>query len=617
MKTLILKRKALALSWALATVLALAFTQCKKEETPAVTPTDDTTETLTNAPILPQGETVHITLKVNQNNDEKLDVTPPHVNFENGDTLYVASDGKYVGYLLYVGSNSEFVGDITGATAGQPLYFYLLGNRGVNGISWTVANEVTTGCSLDISNQHDYFAGQPANKQLPVVSCAPSNEDFAAGAAAQDFTAILCNQCALVKFKTNVISGKVTLGNMYNKANVNFATKTITPAATTGSISFATDADGVGWVILLPHDGAITATASAAGYDDTSVTIPAINNNAYLSDGIAVNLEAFYPLATPLTFEAITAGASVTFTKGKYAIWTNPVEYSLNGGAWTEYASGTGITLTNVGDKVSFRGNNVRYASGDIRDYYSYFSCDEDCYIYGNVMSLVNKDDFATNTNPTLTGTYTFCHLFGNFDSSTNQNAPNPHLYNHSSKTLVLPATTLASSCYNLMFSGCTSLTTAPALPATTLRQFCYYKMFEGCTSLTTVPSTLPATTLFDHCYGCMFQGCTRLTTAPTLPATTLATRCYWNMFKGCTSLTTAPQLLASTLTDNCYRSMFEGCSNLNNVTCLATNISASDYTTDWLSGVAATGTFTKASGITWPSGASGIPSGWTVQNAP
>lgn len=292
MKTLILKRKALALSWVLATVLALAFTQCKKEETPAVTPTDDTTETLTNAPILPQGETVHITLKVNQNNDEKLDVTPPHVNFENGDTLYVASDGKYVGYLLYVGSNSEFVGDITGATAGQPLYFYLLGNRGVNGISWTVANEVTTGCSLDISNQHDYFAGQPANKQLPVVSCAPSNEDFAAGAAAQDFTAILCNQCALVKFKTNVISGKVTLGNMYNKANVNFATKTITPAATTGSISFATDANGVGWVILLSHNGEITSTVSATGYNSATVTIPAISNNDYLSNGIAVSLEA-------------------------------------------------------------------------------------------------------------------------------------------------------------------------------------------------------------------------------------------------------------------------------------------------------------------------------------
>lgn len=66
---------------------------------------------------------------------------------------------------------------------------------------------------------------------------------------------------------------------------------------------------------------------------------------------------------------------------------------------------------------------------------------------------------------------------------------------------------------------------------------------------------------------------------------------------------------------------MFQGCSSLNNVTCLATNISASNCTTDWLSGVASSGTFIKASGMVvgeggWtPNSASGIPSGWTVQN--
>ena len=38
-----------------------------------------------------------------------------------------------------------------------------------------------------------------------------------------------------------------------------------------------------------------------------------------------------------------------------------------------------------------------------------------------------------------------------------------------------------ASSCYNSMFSGCTSLTQAPALPATTLAYYCYYYMFDGC----------------------------------------------------------------------------------------------------------------------------------------
>jgi hypothetical protein len=89
-------------------------------------------------------------------------------------------------------------------------------------------------------------------------------------------------------------------------------------------------------------------------------------------------------------------------------------------------------------------------------------------------------------------------------------------------------------------------------------------------------------------------------------------------MFKGCTSLTTAPELPATTLAEKCYYGMFWGCTSLNSVTCLATDISASDCVYKWLDNVAASGTFIKAAGMTdWPSGANGIPSGWTVQDAP
>lgn len=47
-----------------------------------------------------------------------------------------------------------------------------------------------------------------------------------------------------------------------------------------------------------------------------------------------------------------------------------------------------------------------------------------------------------------------------------------------------LPATILAKRCYERMFDGCTSLTTAPSLPATTLADSCYSSMFDGCTKL-------------------------------------------------------------------------------------------------------------------------------------
>jgi hypothetical protein len=59
---------------------------------------------------------------------------------------------------------------------------------------------------------------------------------------------------------------------------------------------------------------------------------------------------------------------------------------------------------------------------------------------------------------------------------------------------------------------------------------------------------------------------------------------------------------------------MFLACSNLNSITCLATDISASNCTKDWVLGVAANGTFTKAASMTsWASGFNGIPNNWTV----
>ena len=179
-----------------------------------------------------------------------------------------------------------------------------------------------------------------------------------------------------------------------------------------------------------------------------------------------------------------------------------------------------------------------------------------------------------------------------------------------------LPARTLTQGCYQNMFQNCTSLTTPPELPATILADFCYTGMFSDCTSLTVAPE-LPATTLASSCYQAMFARCTSLTTAPQLPATTLANGCYWYMFLDCTNLTTAPELPATTLIEFCYYRMFEGCTRLSYIKCLATNISASNCTFNWVGSVSSTGTFVKKAAMTgWTRGKNGIPTGWTVQNA-
>lgn len=205
-----------------------------------------------------------------------------------------------------------------------------------------------------------------------------------------------------------------------------------------------------------------------------------------------------------------------------------------------------------------------------------------------------------------------------------------------------LPATTLANSCYFRMFGGCTSLVNAPALPATALTDSCYSSMFQGCTSLTKAPvlhataltpdcyrwmfhsctsltqaPELPATTLTNDCYYGMFRGCTSLAKAPELPATTLANDCYNSMFYGCASLTQAPELPATTLAANCYDAMFYNCTKLNYIKMLATDISASNCLNNWVNGVSSTGTFVKNAAMeSLPTGNSGIPNGWTVQNA-
>lgn len=157
---------------------------------------------------------------------------------------------------------------------------------------------------------------------------------------------------------------------------------------------------------------------------------------------------------------------------------------------------------------------------------------------------------------------------------------------------------------YGDNFSGATSVKS----------QSGFTSCFQNCSKLVECKNiVLPATTLTKFCYKNMFYNCTSLTTAPELPATTLVSSCYSSMFYRCTHLATAPELPAATLAVGCYSSMFSSCNSLVYIKCKATNMSALTCLASWVSGVSPTGTFVKAAGATWPTGVSGIPSGWTV----
>ena len=264
----------------------------------------------------------------------------------------------------------------------------------------------------------------------------------------------------------------------------------------------------------------------------------------------------------------------------------------------TPNAAPTYFITLNTGEKVYIKGSNNAYYDGSWSTQ-GYFTSTAEFNVSGNIMSLIYADDFKNKA--TLWSSSAFAYLFYNANTLI------------SAEHLVLPATILADYCYNCMFSGCTSLTTAPELPATTLAGSCYNSMFSDCWALTIAPE-LPATTLAISCYNSMFSGCSSLTTAPELLATTLADYCYYDMFFGCSSLTTAPELPATTLAEGCYQEMFCYCSSLTYIKMIATDVSANGCLSSWVTDVASSGTFVKDASTTLPTGVDGIPDGWTVE---
>ena len=462
----------------MALALVLGFTQCKKEQTPANNET----------------EGVFITLDVNGGNNSKVIVTPGYenpethqvyakVDFEDGDMIYVGYNGAYVGTLTYGGeeSNKRFSGsvNIESYDGTKPLHFYFLGGLRFNP---TIDGNTAT---VNIFDQTERY---------PVISYAPSRQSFTGEG---HYSATLKNKVSIMKFNVDTPStAAICITGMNNTVSVNFAT----PNGTDNGFSYSQTDGGLikmhgvttenteTWAVVLPQ----TPIAAGDAYTEDNAytgTRPAIDggigSNQYLSAGVAITVNTFNPLATPLTLEAITGGTIVV---------NNPpsgMQYSLNG--VVQEGEPTSITVS-AGDKVAFYGNGTSITCYG-ENYTNISGGTAQVKVYGNIMSLVDEYNYASATTLADNAFFELFHENANLTDASG---------------LLLPATTLANNCYYAMFYKCTSLTTAPALPAMTLANNCYSTMFYGCTSLTAAP-TLPATTLADGCYGSMFFGCTNL----------------------------------------------------------------------------------------------------------
>lgn len=256
-------------------------------------------------------------------------------------------------------------------------------------------------------------------------------------------------------------------------------------------------------------------------------------------------------------YVTFSAPAEQTFKMvcyGGYKI--SNLQYSVNFGDWKEVKNGEGVTFGGQKGGLRLRGKNVKGTadSNDTRIYSTItftFDKDKENNVNTNVMvactgdirTLLDYDHYETVS----TSEARFVKLFNNCQALTS--APK------------LPATDIASDCYNSMFYYCRYLKNAPELPATILKDQCYQNMFYACVSLTSAPK-LPATKLAFNCYANMFSYCYWLKEAPELPATTLAWQCYQDMFTNC-SFSKAPKLPAEIMKTNCYAGMFAGCTNL------------------------------------------------------
>lgn len=285
----------------MALALALGLTQCKKNEQPT---TDNSENTFNITLSLKNASTGSAT------GNSKVDVTPAEgtVDFEAGDKIYVGSGGKYVGSLIHNG-NHQFVGSITNPVEGEPLQFFFLGNVTPEE---TLSAGVTEELSVVISDQ---------TGQLPVISCAPSEEDFSL--TNQTYTAHLLNKCALAKFLvTTPANAPVCITGFNNKVTVNFTDYSLTSSKDGEGIIMLPA--GVGqnveqWAILLPQDAieeGEEGSLYAGAYTGTRPALPAILENGYLTDGIAINVTNT-PVGTANGLFTVSAtGTQVFFSQG-------------------------------------------------------------------------------------------------------------------------------------------------------------------------------------------------------------------------------------------------------------------------------------------------------------
>jgi len=369
----------------IAAALLMGMAQCKKQETPASA-----------------GETVTITLDVSGSSSGSngsrvsVDTDSGEIKPVGGDRVIVASGNKYVGELEYNGT--KFVGDIssTDATVGQPLKFYFLGNLTPQ---YTMDGENKVGCSVVISDQTD-------SGNRPVISANVSNENY--DPSTTDYSSVLKNKCALMKFVVNTPStAAISITGMNNKVTVDFSKQPNVEPENDG-FAYSMDGDGlitmpakgadnVTWAIVLPQDELAAGTAGSVYtgiYTGIRPAIHKIEHNKFYNEGNdVINMDVNLPQGAINGKFSVSANKKVYFSQGnlQYIGSESPAYWKFADNQWQCFGDNGQLGDSPTIDRDFFGWGTSGYNHG--ANCYQPWSTnieDSDYYAYGSATNHLN-----------------------------------------------------------------------------------------------------------------------------------------------------------------------------------------------------------------------------------
>lgn len=336
-----------------------------------------------------------------------------------------------------------------------------------------------------------------------------------------------------------------------------------------------------------------------------------------------------------LTIESLVDNNVIKWKNSSSSGVLKHIYYSTDGDIWRgEFSSYNGATLAtlNTGDKLYLKADHITGSWND----HCMFTASGQYNVYGNLLSLIYMDEFADKSS--IDSTECFIQTFNSTPVVSAEN-------------LVIPITAVPDSGLRELFISCTSLVSADISYIQSAGKYSMMNMFKGCTSLESIKLPSSELTLNTYAFYNAFNGCSNLATDIVLTLSGGYSSVCQTMFSGCTSLKKVTLNITSTADlgvgsafnrmfygctglENAYfnfygnltgtgstcKEMFSGCSSLSYIKAMPKNINFSGPgsslpTCNWVSGVAANGTFVKNSQATWnKTGTNGVPSGWSVQ---